>query len=198
MSGQSKNTTPRNIRPGAVGDKADVWREFRGQFNAMSEEQRKVHKSYWTDWGAWAHTEEGKDFRARYLGLATRAGNELGPPEGITPLSYWLEAVAHEAGGVIWDLCRESAILCSHLMQAALEKPQKKRAGRPSGMTPERIEEAIQLSELIAAFGGKRGALKKAAKHVYKKITPDLACDRARQTLADYRKLLRTQKRENN
>ena len=175
-----------------------MWREFRRQFNAMSEEQRKVHKSYYTDWGAWARSKAGKDFRARYVDLAMRAGNELGPPEGITPFAYWLEAIAHDAGGVIWDLCRESAILCSHLMQEALQNPQKKGVGRPPGMTPERIEEAEQLVALIAANGRKRGALKRAAKQVYKNIAPDLACDRARQTIRDYRKLSKTQKRENN
>jgi hypothetical protein len=65
-------------------------------------------------------------------------------------------------------------------------------------MTPERIEEAQQLLALTAANGGKWDAQKKAAKQVYKNIAPDLACDRARQTLRDYRKLLRSQKRENN
>jgi hypothetical protein len=193
-----KDSTARNTRPGAEGDKADVWREFRNQFNAMSEEQRKVHRSYWTDWGAWARSKAGKDFRARYVDLATRAGNELGPSESVTPLSYWLEAVAHDAGGVIWDLCRESAILCTHLMHEVLKKPQKKGVGRPPRMTPERIEEAEQLLTLTAAFGGKRGALKKAAKQVYKNISPDLAYDRGRRTLSAYRKFQKTEKRDNN
>ena len=198
MSDQSKSSTPRGAHLGAEGDKADIWRKFRGQFNAMAVELRKVHESYWTDWGAWARTKTGKDFKARYVDLASRAGNELGPPESSTPLSYWIENVALDAGGVIWDLCRESAILCSHLMQEALEKPQKKSVGRPPGMTRERIEEAERLLELTVAFGGKRGAQKRAAKQVYENIAPDLACDRARQTLRDYRKLLKTRKRENN
>lgn len=197
MSDQSKNTISRNS-PRAVGDKADLWRKFRDQFNAMAVEQRKAHKSYWSDWDTWARSKAGKHFRSRYVDLATRAGNELGPPEDFAPLSYWLEAVAHDAGGVIWDLCRESAILCTHLVQEALERPQKKGAGRPSGMTPERIEEAERLLELTAAFGGRRGALKKAAKQVYKNISPDLACDRARRTLSAYRKSQTTGKRDNN
>jgi hypothetical protein len=170
-----------------------VWREFRSQFNAMSEEQRKVHKSYWTDWGAWARSKAGKNFRARFVDMATRAGNELGPPEGITPLGYWLEAVAHDAGGVIWDLCRESAILCTHLMQEVLKEPQKKGVGRSPGMTPERIEEAKRLLALTAANGGKRGALKKAAKQVYENVRLDLAYDRARRTLSAYRKFQKTE-----
>jgi hypothetical protein len=196
LSDQSKNTIPRNSR--RAGDKADLWRKFRDQFNAMAVKQRKAHKSYWSDWDTWAHSKAGKQFRSRFVDLATRAGNELGPPENFTPLSYWLEAVAHDAGGVIWDLCRESAILCTHLMQEALARPQKKGAGRPSGMTPERIEEAERLLELTAAFGEKRGALKEAAKRVYPKISVDLAYDRARRTLNAYRKFQKTEKRDNN
>jgi len=132
---------------GKLSDKADAWREFRRQFNAMAEEQRNVNKSHWTDWGAWARTKAGKDFKARYVDLATRAGNELGPPESITPLAYWLEAVADDTGGVIWDLCRESASLCSHLLQEAL-RTSASRPGRDAKPTNKRKSFVLRILKM--------------------------------------------------
>jgi predicted transcriptional regulator len=65
--------------------------------------------------------------------------------------------------------------------------PQKRSAGRPSGMTPERIKEAKQLEEAMDKFGRVRGSLRKAAKVVYRGIAADLGYDRARQTIKDFR-----------
>jgi DNA-binding XRE family transcriptional regulator len=57
-----------------------------------------------------------------------------------------------------------------------------------SGMTSDRIKEAVELSQLVAATGGKRGALKSAAARVYQGVRLDLAYDRARQTLKDWKR----------
>lgn len=77
-------------------------------------------------------------------------------------------------------------------------RPQKKKpVGRSKGMSEDRVKEAQHLLRVIAENGGKRGAVKLAAKAVYRGISPDLAYDRARQTLKDYRNS-RTKHREKN
>jgi hypothetical protein len=63
-----------------------------------------------------------------------------------------------------------------------------KRIPPRSGMTKGRIEEATKLDELVRQAGGKRGALKKAAQTVYQGVRFDLAYDRARQTLKDWKR----------
>ena len=79
--------------------------------------------------------------------------------------------------------------LDKNALDAAFDKlfPPKKKPGRRRGMTTERIKEAIHLSEFVKLAGGKRGALKAASKKVYQNVSPDLAYDRARQTLKDWK-----------
>ena len=59
-------------------------------------------------------------------------------------------------------------------------------------MTQDRVNEALKLMELIQQEDGKRGALKRASRNVYPGVTLDLAYDRARQTLKDYRHFKKT------
>jgi transcriptional regulator with XRE-family HTH domain len=62
------------------------------------------------------------------------------------------------------------------------------RRGRPRGMTRDRIAEALRLSELIERAGGKRGSVRDACRKVYSDIAPDLAYDRGRQTLREWKR----------
>jgi hypothetical protein len=91
--------------------------------------------------------------------------------------------------------------LANRVFQRArtMREPSKesKHAGRPTGMTEERIKEGRELEKLIEKYGGKRGAIKKAAIEVYRGVRPDLAYDRARQTRKDYRRWKTTNREKN-
>jgi len=74
-------------------------------------------------------------FRARFEALATRAGAKLGPPQGTTPLDFWLHCLfrdllennsselagADKTGGIIRRVCEASATFCARLETKALE-----------------------------------------------------------------------------
>jgi hypothetical protein len=68
---------------------------------------------------------------------------------------------------------------------------------RTTGMTEDRIKEGRELEKLIEKYGGKRGAVKKAAIEVYRGVRPDLAYDRARQTRKDYGRWKTTNREKN-
>ena len=70
----------------------------------------------------------------------------------------------------------------------ALEE--KRPPGRPPGMTKDRLGQATMLQQLIDTDPIKRGALKRAAFKVYPSLRQDLAYERARQTLKDWRRVL--------
>jgi hypothetical protein len=71
-------------------------------------------------------------------------------------------------------------------------KAQKKKGGRPCGMTTATQQEAVLLLQYIEQFahqhGTKRGAMPYAAGKVYGRIESHKAVARARKTLANYRK----------
>jgi hypothetical protein len=119
----------RVTRQGArrVVQDADLWRDFRGAFKTLVDEQRTLIRAKQQDrrlracwnydsdltqlesdllqrglicWryslqsGRWKLGEgPNEDLRARFETLATRAGIELHPPDGIAPLDFWLHRV---------------------------------------------------------------------------------------------------------
>jgi transcriptional regulator with XRE-family HTH domain len=86
------------------------------------------------------------------------------------------------------DLAR--VFVAAELKVKVSNRPSRKKtkAGHPKGMSEERVKEAENLLRIIAEHGGKRGAIRIAAKIVYRDVSADLAYDRARQTLSDYKK----------
>jgi hypothetical protein len=87
--------------------------------------------------GTW-YVSEGpsENFKARFEALATRAGFELGSPQGTLPLNFWLHSLcihlrrtdSHELfvrddkGGIITNACQSSATFCSCLEKRAIEE----------------------------------------------------------------------------
>jgi hypothetical protein len=76
-----------------------------------------------------------ENFRARFDGLASRAGLELGCSKGVQPLDYWLHKLwldlrmrrssylfaASDEGGVIRYVCEASATFAARLEQESLQ-----------------------------------------------------------------------------
>jgi hypothetical protein len=76
-----------------------------------------------------------ENFRARFDALATRAALEIGPPQSIEALDFWLHCLfldlrennsrklfaASDDGGIILHVCDASATFCSRLEKKALD-----------------------------------------------------------------------------
>lgn len=111
----------------------------------------------------------------------------------------WIIEIAGEIAGK--RPAQKVLMLANRVFQRARTRrvplKESKHVGRPTGMTEDRIEEGRRLEELIEKYGGKRGALKKAAIEVYRGVRADLAYDRARQTRKDYDRWKTTNREKN-
>jgi predicted transcriptional regulator len=125
----------------------------------------------------------------------------------LTSFMGFLEAELRARPEAIGELVAEEGklapralTLASRIFKRAREPKRvaaSKHAGRPKGMTRDRIEEGRKLEALIEKRGGKRGAVKEAAMEVYSDLREDLAYDRARQTRKDYGRWKATNREKN-